>query len=130
MRCFWRRHPHLEIMEFSVALSLLLLLVGALVAVFYAVQTRRRKMLQERERQRRKRPKPVPRSMSSRAEMRAYDDPTTLAGDITTHGSAPTTGQSGGGISAPPRVANPKATRGNSNGATDTRSRGSRKPGA
>ena len=117
-------------MDFSVALSLLLLLVGALVAVRYAAQAGRRKMLQERDRQRRKRPKPIPRSMSSRAEMRAYDDPSTLAGDITTHGSAPTTGQSGGVISAPRRVADPKATRGNSNGTTDTRSRGSRKPGA
>ena len=43
--------------------------------------------------------------------MRAYDDPSTLAGDITTHGSAPTTGQSGGVISAPRRVAESKATR-------------------
>jgi hypothetical protein len=117
-------------MQLSLALWLLLLLVVALVAVRYAVKARRRNMLRERERQRRKRPKPVPRAMSSRAEMRAYDDPTTLAGDITTHGSLPITDQSGGVISAPPRVADHKVTRGSSSGTTDTRSRGTRKPGA
>ena len=116
-------------MELSLALSLLLLLVVAFIAVHYVAKARRRNALRERERQRRNRPKPVPRSMSSRAEMRAYDDPTTLAGDITTHGSLPTRDQSVG-ISAPPRVADHKATRGSSNSTTDTRSRGSRKPGA
>ncbi len=93
-------------MDLTVALSLLLVLVAAFALVRYAVKVRRKKLLAERERQRRKRPKYKPRSMSSRAEMRAYDDPSTLAGDITTFGATPTTtGQSGGGISAPPRAA-------------------------
>jgi hypothetical protein len=90
----------------TVALSLLLVLVATFASVRYAAKLRRKKLLAERERQRRRRPKYKPRSMSSRAEMRAYDDPSTLAGDITTFGTTPTTtGQSGGGISAPPRAA-------------------------
>jgi hypothetical protein len=90
---------------------LLLALVAAFAAVRYAAKARRKKMLVERERQRRRKPKYKPRSMSSRAEMRAYDDPSTLAGDITTHGSTPTTDQAGGIISAPPRATDHAATR-------------------
>jgi hypothetical protein len=98
-----------ESVELSVALSLLLVLVAAFAAVRYTAKARRKKMLAERERQRRRRPTYKPRSMSSRAEMRAYDDPSTLAGDITTFGTTPTTDQAGGGdggaISSPPRAA-------------------------
>ena len=75
-------------MELFVALSLLLLPIIAFVAVRGAAKLRRKKILAERERQRRRKPKVNP---SARSEMRAYDDPSGLAGDITTLGSAPTT---------------------------------------
>jgi uncharacterized membrane protein len=79
-------------MEISVALLLLLVvLVAAFAGARLAVKSRRRKVLEERERQRRKRPKYKPRPMSSRGEMRAYDDPSTLAEDIPTMGRSPTT---------------------------------------
>ena len=99
-------------MELSVTLLLLLMLVVAFAAARNAAQVRRRKALQERERQRRKKAKPV-RRMSNRAEMRAYDDPSTFANDVTTtHGSVPMTDQSSGTMSAPPLVADRKATQG------------------
>src|SRR5437899_6785345 len=79
-------------MEISVALLLLLVVLAAAFAgARLAAKSRRRKALKERERQRRKKPKYNPRPMSSRGEMRAYDDPSTLAGDIPTVGRSPTT---------------------------------------
>jgi hypothetical protein len=78
-------------MEISVALLLLVVLVAAFAGARLAAKSRRRKVLEERERQRRKKPKYKPRPMSSRGEMRAYDDPSTLAEDIPTMGRSPTT---------------------------------------
>lgn len=78
-------------MEIPVALMLVLVLALAFVGVRLVAKARRRKVLEERERQRRKRPKYKARPMSSRGEMRAYDDPSTLAEDITTMGTTPTT---------------------------------------
>jgi hypothetical protein len=77
-------------MEISAALILVLVLVLVFAGVRLAAKSRRKKLLQERERQRRRKPTYKPRPMSSRGEMRAYDDPSTLAEDITT-GTAPTT---------------------------------------
>jgi hypothetical protein len=77
-------------MEISAALISVLVLVLVFAGVRLAAKSRRKKLLQERERQRRKKPTYKPRPMSSRGEMRAYDDPSTLAEDITT-GTAPTT---------------------------------------
>lgn len=78
-------------MEISAALVLVLVLVLVFAGVRLAAKSRRKKLLQERERQRRRKPTYKPRPMSSRGEMRAYDDPSTLAEDITTMGTAPTT---------------------------------------
>ncbi len=89
-------------MDLSVALALLLLLVAAIAVSRYVAKSRRRKLLKERERQRRKRPKYKPPSTSRRSEMRAYDDPSTLAGDITTHGSLQGAEQTSGAINPPP----------------------------
>ena len=79
-------------MEISVALLLLLVVLAAAFAgVRLAAKSRRKRALEARERQRRKKPKYNPRPMSSRGEMRAYDDPSTLADDIPTMGRSPTT---------------------------------------
>jgi hypothetical protein len=87
-------------MEISVALLLLVVLVAAFAGARLVAKSRRRKVLQERDRQRRKRPKYNPRPMSSRGEMRAYDDPSTLADDIPTVGRSPTTTNSPQGTAA------------------------------
>jgi hypothetical protein len=78
-------------MEISAALILILVLVLVFAGVRFAAKSRRKKLLLQRERQRRRKPTYKPRPMSSRGEMRAYDDPSTLAEDITTMGTAPTT---------------------------------------
>jgi hypothetical protein len=78
-------------MEIPAALVLILVLVLAFAGVRLAAKKRRRKVLEDRERQRRKKPTYKPRPMSSRGEMRAYDDPSTLADDIPTMGRSPTT---------------------------------------
>ncbi|MEP6942187.1 MAG: hypothetical protein ABI981_04590 [Betaproteobacteria bacterium] len=68
------------------------MLALALLVARRAARARRKKLADERERARRKRPKYKARAMSDRAEMRAYDDPSTLA-DMTTRGSVPSTTQ-------------------------------------
>jgi hypothetical protein len=113
-------------MELWFALKLLLILVLALVAMRYAANTRRRREARERERRRRLRQKQegAPRMMSKRAEMRAYEDPSTLAGDITTtHGSIPSADHPGGDISAPPRPAQRATARQKPGPGTDKRRR-------
>jgi hypothetical protein len=72
----------------------LVLLVGlgcAWLIVRRAARQRQRRMIAERERARSRRPKIKPKHMSHRTEMRAYDDPSTLMGEITTRGSHPPT---------------------------------------
>ena len=60
------------------------LVLGLFIARRAAVARRKRRLQQHIERRRVSRP---PRPTSERAEMRAYEDPSTLAGDITTTGS-------------------------------------------
>jgi len=78
-------------MDYALSLLLLAGLALMLMGARRAARNRRKKLAEERERARRKRPKYKPRPMSSRGEMRAYDDPSTLAGEITTRGSPTTT---------------------------------------
>jgi hypothetical protein len=116
----------------SMELSVAVLLVLAFLFVAFAVarraaKARRKKMLAERERRRRRAPKYNPRPMSERTEMRAYDDPSTLAGDMTTMGSPPTTTNNPQGTAtatARPKPAPPVAPR----TATGKRSRAPGKP--
>src|SRR5262249_8831018 len=68
-----------------VGLWLIFGLVLCLFIVRRAVIARRKRRLQRRI-ERRRVPRP-PRHTSERAEMRAYEDPSTLADDITTTGS-------------------------------------------
>ena len=115
-------------MELSVAvLFVLLFLLVAFALARRAAKVRRRKMLAERERRRRRTPKYNPRPMSERTEMRAYDDPSTLAGDMTTMGSPPTTTNNPHATvpaTARPKPAPPVAKR----TATGKRSRAAGKP--
>ena len=69
-------------MDQAVWLAIVAVLALALMFARRAARARRKRLAAERERARRKRPKYKPRPMSDRTEMRAYDDPSTLA-DIT-----------------------------------------------
>lgn len=60
------------------------LVLGLFIARRAAVARRKRRLQRHIERRRVPRP---PRPTSERAEMRAYEDPSTLADDITTTGS-------------------------------------------
>jgi hypothetical protein len=81
-------------MDNAVWLVVLAGLGCAWLIVRRVARQRRLRLMAERERARRERPKIKPKHMSHRGEMRAYDDPTTLMGEITTRGSrAPTTTQ-------------------------------------
>lgn len=84
-------------MNSTLALIVLVGLVAALLLARHSAKMRRKRLMAERERARRKQPKYKPRQMSHRGEMRAYDDPSTLAGEITTRGSPPTTTQNPSG---------------------------------
>ncbi len=119
-------------MELSVAVLLVLLFLFVAFAVARrAAKTRRRKMLAERERRRRRAPKYNPRPMSERTEMRAYDDPSTLAGDITSMGSPPTTTNNPNGTTTTATVRpKPASTRRVKRTATDKKSRVAGKPDA
>jgi len=79
-------------MDQVVWLIVVAVLALALMLARRAARARRKRLAEERERARRRRPKYKPRPLSDRAEMRAYDDPSTLA-DMTTRGSAPSTTQ-------------------------------------
>jgi hypothetical protein len=115
-------------MEISVALFLLLVFLAiAFAGARRAAKSRRRKILEERERQRRKKPKYKPRPMSDRTEMRAYDDPSTLAGDITTMGTPTTTTDNQRGKLDP---AAQSRSAGTARAATDKQSRAPGKPRA
>jgi hypothetical protein len=87
-------------MDNVVALVVLIGLLAALLVAWRVAKVRQNKRLEERERARRKQPKYKPRPMSHRGEMRAYDDPSTLAGEITTRGTSPTTTQNPSGGAA------------------------------
>jgi hypothetical protein len=115
-------------MEISVALMLVLVLVVAFAVMRLVAKARRRKILEERERQRRKKPKYKPRPMSSRGEMRAYDDPSTLAEDITTMGTPPTTTNNPHGTIA--ATARSKSASGTKTDITGNQSRAPGKPRA
>ena len=91
-------------MDNVVALILVVGLVAALLLARHSIKVRRKRLIEERERARRKQSKVKPRQMSRRGEMRAYDDPSTLAGEITTRGSTPTTTQNPGGVATNARV--------------------------
>jgi hypothetical protein len=92
-------------MDTALALGILVGLGVVLLWVRRSAKLRRKRLIENRERARRKRPtyKPQP-MMSSRTEMRAYDDPSTLAGEITTRGSPTTTQNPAGGAVTSARV--------------------------
>lgn len=115
-------------MDYAFSLLVLAGLALMLLGARRAARNRRKKMAEERERARRKRPKYKPRPMSSRGEMRAYDDPSTLAGEITTRGS-PTTTQNP--IATAATHSRPSDTSARIRGAQSSpRSSGTRSPGA
>ncbi len=90
-------------MDTAIALTILVGLGVALLLVRRSLK-RRKRLIEDRERARRRQPKYKPHPMSSRTEMRAYDDPSTLAGEITTRGSPTTTQNPLGGVATSVRV--------------------------
>jgi hypothetical protein len=121
-------------MDYAISLLLLAALALTLMVARLLARNRRKRLAEERERARRKRPRYKPRPMSSRGEMRAYDDPSTLAGEITTRGNPPTTTQNP--IATAASNSRPSDAQGRHRGAVPplppngTRSRGGGKPGA